>query len=373
VAFEEALSTGAVTSTLPEKCPNCGGQLGWQPESGQLCCESCKHLVPVPVAMGARVVEHDLEQALDNPPPRGSMGAGARQMKCSECGAVVEFPDHVTALRCEFCDSPAVLAQPATDDHYLPESVVPFAVGRDASIADFRGWLGKLWFRPSDLKHKADVAELHGVYVPYWTFDATVHSTWTADAGYHYYETEHYTDANGNRQTRQVQRTRWVPAAGQRSDAFDDHLVCASQGLPDAMAVKMANFATAALVPYARPLMQGFSAESYAIDLKPAWSRAQDDLAQVQERRCADDVPGDTHRFLRVSNTFDETTFKHVLLPVWIAAFRYNGKVYRFLVNGQTGNVSGNAPYSILKITLFVLMCLGLVAAAILLWLHVEH
>jgi hypothetical protein len=76
---------------------------------------------------------------------------------------------------------------------------------------------------------------------------------------------------------------------------------------------------------------------------------------------------------LRVSNTFDETTFKHVLLPVWIAAFRYNGKVYRFLVNGQTGNVSGNAPYSILKITLFVLMCLGLVAAAILLWLHVEH
>ena len=118
--------------------------------------------------------------------------------------------------------------------------------------------------------------------------------------------------------------------------------------------------------------VQGFSAESYAVELQPAWSRAQNDMATIQERRCSDDVPGDTQRFLRVSNTFGDTTFKHVLLPVWIAAFRYNGKVYRFLVNGQTGKVSGNAPYSVLKITLFVLMCVALVVAGIMLWMHLK-
>lgn len=357
-----SLPTGRQVDTLPQKCPDCDGQLAWDAQSGKLRCASCSRLVDAPVVLGARIVEHDLDAALAAGKARGLLGAGTRQMRCSECGAQVEFPDEVTARRCEFCDSPAVLTEEAPPDVIVPESLVPFAVGKDPAVAAFRGWLGKLWFRPSDLKHKADVAELAGIYVPYWTFDTTVDSTWTADAGYYYYETESYTDSQGKRQTRQVRKTRWVPAAGERTDAFDDHLVCASKGLPDALAVRMANFDTAKLVPYARPYMQGFSAERYGIVLADGWTRAQRDLAEIQERRCSDDVPGDTQRSLRVSNHFHEKSFKHVLLPVWLAAFRYRGKIYRFLVNGQTGAVSGQAPYSWIKITLFVILCLAVAA-----------
>jgi hypothetical protein len=84
-----------------------------------------------------------------------------------------------------------------------------------------------------------------------------------------------------------------------------------------------------------------------------------------QENRCGHDVPGDTQRNLRVDNTFSAITFKHVLLPVWIAAYRYRDEVYRFLVNGQTGEVVGKAPWSWIKITLFVLT---LVATAFILY-----
>jgi len=357
--------------TAPETCPNCAGKLHWDAAAGQLKCESCGTLVAAPVVVGARIVEHDLAAELATGRPTGRLGAGSQQMRCSECGAVVEFPDHITAKKCEFCDSPAVLAETASEDHYLPESLVPFAIDRATATVAFRAWLGRLWFRPSNLAEKADISELHGVYVPYWTFDAEVTSSWSADAGYYYYETETYTTTENGKsvtRTRQVRKVRWVPASGRRHDRHDDHLVCASRGLPDALQRKMADFQTGALRPYAREILQGFSAESYAVELPDAWARAQGEIADLQERRCAGDVPGDTQRGLRVSNRFEATRFKHVLLPVWIAAFRYKQKVFRFLVNGQTGNVSGNAPYSLVKIALFTLLLLTIATGIFLLW-----
>jgi hypothetical protein len=283
---------------------------------------------------------------------------------------VVEFPANVTARKCEFCDSPAVLAQEVQEDHYLPESMVPFLVSRDAAVTSFKDWLRRLWFRPSDLKHKAQVSELHGVYVPFWTFDCDVHSRWTADAGYYYYVTETYTvTVNGKSQTRtrQVRKVRWVPARGERDDHHDDHLVCASRGLPPGLAAKVADFDTSQLKPYSREFVQGFSAESYAVDLPEAWARGQAEIADIQERRCAGDVPGDTHRNLRASHRFSNGAFKHVLLPVWVAAFRYRDRVFRFLVNGQTGQVAGTAPWSFWKIFFFVAFLAAVTVAIIVL------
>ncbi len=356
--------------TAPKTCPNCRGQLSWDAVAGKLKCESCAQLVAAPEGEGG-IVEHDLLAAMQQGHATGRLGAGQQQMRCSECGAVVEFPDNVTAKKCEFCDSPAVLTETARADHYLPESLVPFAIERQAAMGAFRAWLGKLWFRPNNLKEKADVSELHGVYVPYWTFDADVTSRWTADAGYYYYVTESYTTTENGKsvtRTRQVRHVRWEPASGRREDHHDDHLVCASKGLPDALAGKMANFETGQLRPYTREVLQGFSAESYAIELPDAWTRAQAEIAAVQERRCSGDVPGDTQRGLSVNNHFADCRFKHVLLPVWIAAFRYHEKVFRFLVNGQTGKVSGNAPYSVTKIVLFSLLMIAIAVGIFLLW-----
>jgi hypothetical protein len=39
-----------------------------------------------------------------------------------------------------------------------------------------------------------------------------------------------------------------------------------------------------------------------------------------------------------------------VLLPVWIMAYRFRDQLYRFLVNGQTGRSTGQAPLSWTKI-----------------------
>ena len=76
-------------------------------------------------------------------------------------------------------------------------------------------------------------------------------------------------------------------------------------------------------------------------------------------------MPGDTQRNLHVINRFSDERFKHVLLPVWISVYRYRDKPYRFLVNGQTGEVTGLAPWSVWKITLALLLA---AVVALLLW-----
>src|SRR5262249_11676948 len=134
--------------------------------------------------------------------------------------------------------------------------------------------------------------------------------------------------------------------------------VCASCGVPQDLARKLHTFDTSALVPYSPEYLAGFRAERYAVELGEGWAEAQKHVENEQEKRCSGDVPGDTQRALSVENTISNVTFKHVLLPLWIAAYRYRDQVHRFIVNGQTGEVEGTAPWSWWKIGLAVLVAI---------------
>jgi len=345
------------------KCEACGGEQLFDAASGKLKCKYCNAVRDVPAGDG-QVVERDFFEGLAQAPRGLGVDGATRTAKCQDCGANVVFAELSTAARCTFCGSSKVLEQKENQQALRPESLLPFSVDKKVANASFAKWLGTLWFRPSDLKRLARVDEVAGVYVPFWTFDAHVDSSWTAEAGYYYYVQEEYTaQENGETvtRTRSVRHTRWERAWGSRADDYDDVLVCASQGLPRELADELKTFDTAELVPYSAGFLAGWRAEEYAVDLSNGFGLAQDKMNREQEQRCARDVPGDTHRSLDVDNTYSAVTFKHVLLPVWIAAYRYRNKVYRFLVNGQTGEVVGRAPWSLLKITLAIV---ALVAVA---------
>jgi DNA-directed RNA polymerase subunit RPC12/RpoP len=348
-------------------CDNCGAELRWDPDADALHCEHCQTTRAVPRGEGV-ILERPLAEA--GAAARG-LGRELRVAACQECGARVSFEEASTAASCVYCGSPSVLAQEANRNAIRPESLVPLDVGRAAVEQAFRAWLKGLWFRPAALQKTKRFAAV-GVYVPFWTYDCRVHSDWTADAGYYYWVTEHYTvTVNGKTQTRtrQVRKIRWVPAWGQRDDAYDDVLVHASGGLSEELVEELGAFDTSALVPYRPEYLAGWRAEEYALDLESGWDRAAQHVVREQERRCAGDVPGDTHRFLRVTNHIADPRWKHVLLPVWSLSYRYRGKVYPVLVHGQTGRVVGRAPWSAAKIAGLVLF---LAAAALLVVLAVQ-
>ena len=75
------------------------------------------------------------------------------------------------------------------------------------------------------------------------------------------------------------------------------------------------------------------------------------------------DIGGDRQKIHQVDTSVRGVTFKHILLPVWLAAYKYRGQTYRFVVNGQTGKVQGERPYSAIKIAFAVLVGLLLAAA----------
>jgi len=344
-------------------CQNCGAKLSYDATTQGLACPYCGHKQAV-VAAGppGAVREIPIEEGY-RLAERG-LGTPVTQVVCSDCGATVNVSPGEQTAKCAFCGSHQVLPREASGQEIRPESLVPFRVDKASANGTFEKWLGELWFRPSDLKRMAKVQEMGGVYIPFWTFDAQVDSRWTAEAGYYYQETEWYNDAQGNRQSRQVTKTRWEPASGYRSDFFDDTIVCASKGLPANLVEKFRSWTTKELVPYQPHYLAGWKAESYAIDLMPAWGMGQSIMADTQRSRCSRDVPGDTQQNLSVQNAYSRVTFKHVLLPIWIAAYRYGGKPYQFLVNGQTGEVVGKAPWSFWKIFFLVVALLAVVVVA---------
>jgi hypothetical protein len=260
-----------------------------------------------------------------------------------------------------------VLEQAANRHALRPESVIPLDVGRATVEKEFRKWIGSRWFRPNAL---ARTREFHavGVYVPYWTYDATVDAQWSADAGHYYYVPVTYTAMINGRpvmQTRMEQRIRWEPAWGQRHDVYDDVLVHASRGLSTELAQKLGAWDMKALVRYRPEYIAGWRAEEYSVDLEQGWGQALATIEADERRRCSGDVPGDTQRNLRVHNTVQGVRWKHVLLPIWSLTYRFGARNYAVLIHGQSGKVVGEAPLSWLKILGFSLLVLALLALAL--------
>jgi DNA-directed RNA polymerase subunit RPC12/RpoP len=339
------------------RCEECGAETTWVPEEDALVCAYCDHRREVPRGDG-EVLEYAIEDAGEA--ARG-LDLEVRVANCESCGARVTFDEVGTAGNCVYCGSPKVLTQDANRNAIRPESLVPLAVGRERVEKSFHDWLRRLWFRPNDLK-KRRTFEAVGIYAPFWTFDCQVRSDWTAESGTYYWVTETYwTTENGKRvqKTRQVRKTRWRPAAGSRHDSYDDILTCASRGIPADLVGRLGDFDTTELVPYRPEYLAGWHAEEYQVDLEDGWGFARSDVEAWQESRCAGDVPGDTYRGLRVWNRIWGIRWKHVLLPVWSLAYRYRGKSYPVLVNGQTGRIVGKAPLSFWKVFFFVLFVLA--------------
>jgi DNA-directed RNA polymerase subunit RPC12/RpoP len=343
-------------------CKQCGANLTFAPGTTELVCPYCGHREEVPVTQEA-IREYPLNDALLTMPVEHGWGTETRSVRCENCGATTTFAAAQVAGACAFCGSSKVVEEPGREDLIRPESLVPFQVDRKKAVEAFRHWISHLWFRPNALKQSTALAKIAGAYLPFWTFDAYTSSYWTAEAGYYYYETESYReqDSEGNwtTKTRQVQKIRWEPAAGHHAEFFDDELVGASRGVPGNLLNGICPYELPALRPYDPGFLSGFLAEEYQVDLAAAWELGKASIQSQVVAHCAAEVPGDTHRNLNVDTAFSQETFKHVLLPVWIAAYLYQNRTWRFLVNGQTGKVSGEAPLSWWKIAgAFVLAAL---------------
>lgn len=347
-------------------CPSCGAHLKYKPGSESLKCEYCE--ATVPIEKNEEVIQEiDFEKFIAS-----NESLKVQQeiitVRCEGCGAHVTLAPNIVSDRCPFCSSVLVVKMAVKESQIAPGSILPFGIDAQQAFGEFKKWINKLWFAPTELKRFAILPEtLKGVYVPYWTYDSRTFNIYSGQRGDNYSVNESYTTTENGRtvtKTRTVTKIRWSSVSGEFNRNFDDVLVLASKSLPQKYADKLEPWDLDKLNPFNEKYLSGYRTETYQVDLKEGFATAQQAMDEMLRTETCQRIGGDHQRIHSLRSTYNNVTFKHILLPVWISAFRYKKKVYRFLINGRTGEVQGERPYSAWKIIGLILLIL-LVAGAV--------
>jgi hypothetical protein len=350
-------------------CAACGAQAEWNPAKQLLVCPFCGTSSPFKVDEATGGIEElDLAKTLRELPDdeRGWM-AEKRTVQCQSCKAVTVFDPDRVGQNCEFCGSPALVDYTEIKAPIRPQSLLPFKVSQAQVREQIHGWYASKWLAPNAFKNRALVDRVHGLYIPYWTFDAQAVCPWVAEAGHYYYTTETVRQ-NGRTETRQVRHVRWEPASGEVQHFFDDEPVPGTQGISLSLLKQVEPFPTGELVPYTTAFLSGFVVEHYQVVLFDAAQRSQEAMTTRLREMAAAEIPGDTYRNLQIQPTYSAQTFKHILVPVWLLTYNYGARAFQLVVNGYTGRMAGQYPKSAWKIAFLVLV--ALIVLLFILWLQ---
>lgn len=346
------------TDSFP--CTGCGSQMVFDPDVHKLHCEHCgrEEEIPSPVL---EAPEYLYNPDTDEYTAPNWEAMGNRTVRCKGCGAQTVVSSATVTAKCPFCGSNYVVDQDEATTGILPETIMPFKVSRKRAFDQFKKWAKSRFWAPSKFKKASLMPEnLAGMYLPYWTFDADLQTNYTGEGGRDY-TTTHTRIVNGKPQTYTTTHTNWYPISGDKMLRFDDKTVCASKTAEAELIKGLGAYSTKMLNRYVPAFLAGFSAQRYDVGLGEGFAQVRPVMQADMESKIRGDYNYNHYRNMQYHHIFQNVRFKHILLPVWMSSYAYQGKVYRFLVNGETGSVSGKAPVSAVKVALTVVILFAIV------------
>ena len=370
------------------KCPNCGSNLKFNPETQKLGCDFCgasfdpalfednvRELTEDEAkAKQAAQAQPESHPATSEPQPveevktevseaigpseQAQTGAASASVQgeqvefiCNSCGARVVTDKNTSATFCAFCGSPALVGQRLTNE-FKPQYMIPFKVSRKKAEEAFLKWAGGGKWTPFGFVSKENVQKLTGLYVPFWLFDIKSHIDIEASAEDISYSGSYCT-------TKYYELTRqgdaeWknIPLDGETR--IDDKLM---------EAIEPFNFDK--MIPYDYNYIPGFFADRYDQDAQALAKRATERGIAGMDQVIKSSIGKkyDRHRITKNRSTITSMAANYALLPVWFMAYKYHNKMYYFAMNGQTGEVAGKVPVSTIKKTGFFFIALAVAAA----------
>jgi DNA-directed RNA polymerase subunit RPC12/RpoP len=348
-------------------CEQCGADLLYSPDKQQLVCDYCGFHNIISVST-EEIKEYDFNSALDelerlkHDRENASASTTISIIQCPSCAAEFSLEEEFSA-GCPFCGT-SVVTSTEHARFIQPKSLLPFQITEQQARTAFDQWVRGLWFAPSKLKKSSKHNEkLTGVYLPYWTYDSQTENRYRGQRGTIYYERQVYyavVDGRRERRVRSVPKVRWRAVSGHVSLHFDDILIGASKTLPRKIIDHLEPWDLDSLVPYSESYLSGFHSELYQITVDKGFMQAKNIMNYHINNAVRNNIGGDKQRISNLNTQHSNITFKHLLLPVWSAAFKYRNKTYRYVINGRNGKIHGERPYSIVKIlfTVIILMTL---------------
>jgi predicted RNA-binding Zn-ribbon protein involved in translation (DUF1610 family) len=279
--------------------------------------------------------------------------SGMAVVACQQCGMEISFSESQFSTTCPMCGSTQI-ATAKQSAGIPPDGVIPFKIDKKDAQDKFKAWVKSRWFAPNDFKKRYAEGGLIGMFLPFWTYDAYAISSYSGRGGKNRKEK----GKDGKEKT----VTDWYPVSGVVSASFDDVQICASKKEENIEGI-LPYGTTTNTKPFSIGYLSGYYAEIYKIKADAGFESAKKVMERTLRSLAERDIKRryDRADVQSLSTKYSNVTYKHVLLPLWSSAFGYSGKTYSYLINGETGKVSGSRPYSAIKITLAVL---GVVAAA---------
>lgn len=345
----------AVEAPVSFKCPNCGASTRYNVAAGGVTCEYCGYSAPAKSdQVGRRAEEFEFTLETLSQAEQG-WGIERRELHCDSCGASLSIPEGALAVTCPFCASNRVNVRVAQAEILRPRFLVPFKIQQDQVRLRAKEWLGRGWMHPPELSQAAVLDRFTGIYLPFWTFDAQVTADWRAEVGHP--ETERYYDAGSKSwKSRTVIRWRWEQ--GRVGVNVDDLLVTGSSQLSRRILGELYPFDLQALVAYAPDYLAGWQAQAYDITLPDAWETGKAIIRERGKDACYEDINSSHVRNFSMTADLADESWRYLLLPVYVAAYRFEDKTYQVMMNGQTGEVAGQKPVAWWKIWLAIALLL---------------
>lgn len=228
----------------------------------------------------------------------------------------------------------------------VPQAVIPFVIDRAAAEACLSRWAERLWFVPQKVRRLRTLEDLRPVFVPYRVFEADTISHYEGWRGDHHWVMERSKDPDEH--FHEVRETSWKQVRGTLNRHFGDVVVCAATH--PAGAEKLDSWLLNKVVPYTPEAVDGVEVAAVDTGVEDGWERAEQVMARIIEEACTEEIDGDEQRVDAVESTLSERVHTLALMPVWAGSYRFRGRVWPVVVNGRTGHVEGEHPYSRVKL-----------------------
>ena len=337
--------------TILEKCPSCGANMKFDPDSQMLYCEHCGTKTSFEQNLMAQ--ELDLVSGLEKDAQWKNDNINA--FSCDNCGAKVVLNASETAKICPFCGT-AHVTKVEELEGLRPNAVIPFTFGIDKATSFAENWAKKRPFAPNKFKKSLKTDNLKGVYTPCFTFDSNTTSYYQGRIG------KRYTRVVGSGKNRRVETyIVWRKISGRHNDSFDDVLITAGKNFNQNLMDKLSPYNTNNSCEYNENFLLGYMGYHYDYEITDCWGSAKSKIDAVIKKTILSQYTYDVLDFLNVTTNHSDVKYKYVMLPVYIGNYKYGKKQYNFYINGSTGKITGKTPKSFAKIGSLILLGLGIV------------